>query len=82
MLPHVGGNWNNGAHAGSFAVNLNNDSGNSNQNVGARSARFRYISLPSDGDKQTPVVCSTERWVSVSKASPSNYLGATILVAR
>jgi hypothetical protein len=28
MLPHVGGNWNNGAHAGSFAVNLINDSGN------------------------------------------------------
>lgn len=47
MLPHVGGNWNNGAHAGSFAVNLNNDSGNTNQNVGGRSARFRHISLQS-----------------------------------
>ena len=82
MLPHVGGNWNNGAHAGSFAVNLNNDSGNTNQNVGARSARFRHISLPSGGSEQTPVVCSAERWVSVSDATRPNYLGTTILVAR
>jgi hypothetical protein len=25
MLPHVGGNWNNGANAGVFSVNLNNN---------------------------------------------------------
>ena len=46
MLPHVGGNWNNGANAGSFAVNLNNDSGNTNQNVGGRSCRFEHIHPP------------------------------------
>lgn len=50
MLPHVGGNWNNGAHAGSFAVNLNNDSGNTNQNVGGRAARSQHISLQSYGN--------------------------------
>jgi hypothetical protein len=26
LLPHVGGNWNNGADAGVFGVNLNNNS--------------------------------------------------------
>ena len=32
--PIVGGNWNNGSHAGVFARNLNNSSANSNWNVG------------------------------------------------
>lgn len=33
---HVGGNWNNAGKAGLFYFNANNDSGNSNSNVGAR----------------------------------------------
>ena len=33
-----GGNWNNGANAGVFNVNLNNPRGNSNANIGGRSA--------------------------------------------
>jgi hypothetical protein len=81
MLPHVGGNWNNGAHAGSFAVNLNNTSSNTNQNVGGRAARSQHISLPSHGEKETPVSCSAERWVSVSDATRPNYSGMGILVA-
>ena len=32
----VGGNWNNGSQAGLFYFNANNDSGNSNSNIGAR----------------------------------------------
>jgi hypothetical protein len=40
LLPRVGGSWNPGARAGSFAVALNNDSGYTSQNVGLRSARF------------------------------------------
>lgn len=43
MLPIVGGNWNNNANAGVFTVNLNNDSGNSNNNVGCRGARLKHI---------------------------------------
>ena len=35
-LPIVGGNWNNGANAGVFALNLNNHRGNSNHNIGLR----------------------------------------------
>jgi hypothetical protein len=54
MLPHVGGNWNNGANAGSFAVNLNNDSSNTNQNVGVRAVRFQHIPLPDDGGLFNP----------------------------
>jgi hypothetical protein len=36
MCPIVGGNWNNGAIAGVWALNLNNVRGNSNDNVGCR----------------------------------------------
>lgn len=42
MLPIVGGNWNNNANAGVFTVNLNNDSGNTNNNIGARSLRLQF----------------------------------------
>lgn len=34
MCPIRGGNWNNGANAGVWAVNWNNARGNSNTNVG------------------------------------------------
>ena len=43
MLPIVGGNWNNNANAGVFTVNLNNDSGNSNNNVSCRGSRLKHI---------------------------------------
>jgi hypothetical protein len=42
MLPHVGGNWNNGASAGVFSVNLNNNATNTNNNNGARAVRLRH----------------------------------------
>jgi hypothetical protein len=42
MLPIVGGNWDNTANAGVFNVNLNNDSGNANNNNGARAVRLRH----------------------------------------
>lgn len=37
-LPIRGGNWNNGANAGVFALNLNNARSNSNTNIGFRPA--------------------------------------------
>ena len=37
MCPISGGNWNNGSNAGVWAFNLNNERGNSNNNVGFRS---------------------------------------------
>lgn len=36
MVPIRGGNWNNGANAGVFYLNLNNARSNSNTNIGAR----------------------------------------------
>lgn len=36
MIPIRGGNWNNGANAGVFNLNLNNERTNSNTNIGAR----------------------------------------------
>jgi len=36
MCPLSGGNWNNGANAGLWALNLNNSRTNSNNNVGFR----------------------------------------------
>ena len=38
MLPFRGGNWNNGAGAGVFALNFNNPRSNSNANIGFRAA--------------------------------------------
>lgn len=41
-LPLRGGNWNNTASAGVFALNLNNPRVNSNHNVGFRSALLSW----------------------------------------
>ncbi len=38
-----GGNWNNGSNAGAFTLNLNWDTGNTNNNVGFRCARYSSI---------------------------------------
>ena len=40
-MPYFGGNWNNGARAGVFYVNLNNPRSNSNNSLGFRSAHFQ-----------------------------------------
>lgn len=37
-VPIRGGNWNNAANAGVFALNLNNARSNTNTNIGARPA--------------------------------------------
>ena len=41
-LPIVGGNWNKGANAGVFALNLNNHRANVNHNVGLRVALSQW----------------------------------------
>jgi hypothetical protein len=46
LCPISGGNWNNGANAGSSAVNLNNNRTNSNDNVG-----FCADSIPPEAPK-------------------------------
>ncbi len=56
-MPLCGGNWNNGAADGAFAVNLNNLRSNSNANVGFRSA------LPSKSDTGNLRVFSQYRGV-------------------
>jgi hypothetical protein len=42
-LPYCGGNWNNGANAGVFYVNLNNPRSNANGNIGFRSALLSIV---------------------------------------
>jgi hypothetical protein len=42
-LPIRGGNWNNGANAGVFNLNLNNPRSNVNTNIGRRSALPRPL---------------------------------------
>ena len=44
-LPIAGGNWNNGANAGVFNLNLNNPRSNSNSNIGFRSALPSYCQI-------------------------------------
>ncbi len=46
MCPILGGNWNNGTNAGVWALNLNNERGNSNNNVG-----FRADCVPPQGSQ-------------------------------
>lgn len=46
-LPHVGGNWNNGSHAGVFNRNFNNTPSNTNNNNGARACRL-WHTAPSE----------------------------------
>ena len=38
----LGENWNNGANAGAFALNLNNDASNANSNIGGRLASIKF----------------------------------------
>jgi len=38
VIVYNGGNWNNGANAGLFNLNLNNDASNANTNIGSRLA--------------------------------------------
>jgi hypothetical protein len=73
MLPHAGGNWNNGANAGVFTVNLNNNSGNSNNNNGARCLRLQLIS-PS-AYPQGGIPCRVEGRGSVLGLLASNKRG-------
>jgi hypothetical protein len=43
----VGGNWNNGSHAGVFNRNFNNTPSNTNNNNGARACRL-WHTTPSE----------------------------------
>lgn len=69
-MPICGGNWNNGANAGAFYVNLNNPRSNSNGNIGFRSA------LPQSQMLHTYWVCGQYRGVkdSVSVALAKKHL--------
>jgi len=52
-LPLRGGNWNNGANAGVFALNLNNPRSNVNTNIGFRAALAPHVrSRTPTGDGQ------------------------------
>lgn len=45
-----GGNFNNGADAGVFALNLNNAPSNSNYNIGFRAGKAKDFSTPDGRD--------------------------------
>jgi hypothetical protein len=45
MCPIVSANWNNGANAGVWALNLNNVRSNSNNNVGGRADSNPYVPI-------------------------------------
>lgn len=65
MCPISGGNWNNSANAGVWTLNLNNERGNSNNNVGARSDLASPLAVVNDRVEQRGVVsCSLERNLS------------------
>lgn len=55
MCPISGGNWNNSSNAGIWALNLNNNYGNSNVNVGARSDLESPLAVSNDRVEQRGV---------------------------
>lgn len=61
-LPIRGGNWNNGAISGAFALNLNNDRSNANTNIGAR---------PALGDRQKLRAHAARKQNTPQKDAPS-----------
>jgi len=63
MCPIAGGNWNNAALAGVWALNLNNVRGNSNNNVGCRSDSI----LPQSRQRQSGV--KGDGFLRVAKAT-------------
>ena len=73
MLPLAGGNWNNGASAGVFALNLNNNSTNNNDNNGCRAVRLQFITPNADAYGFQP--CRIEGRESVLGLLPSNKRG-------
>lgn len=56
MCPISGGNWNNGANAGVWALNLNNTRSNSNNNVGGRSDLGPLLAVRKDKVEQRDAV--------------------------
>lgn len=56
-----GGNWNNGANAGVWALNLNNVRGNSNDNVGFRSDSVPNTPFAARADRQRGSLCRALR---------------------
>jgi len=72
LAPIRGGNWNNGSNAGVFALNLNNESGNSNINVGFRDSAH--------GSHSELLKVRTGR--SLSGAQARNRSDAAFLVAK
>ncbi len=55
QMPIRGGNWNNGAAAGPFALNVSNSRGNANTNIGFRPASGdRQMMRPHGASSRTP----------------------------
>ena len=76
MCPIAGGNWNNGANAGVWALNLNNVRGNSNNNVGFRAdsatPRTPHGARPGDGGAKGDVfrcVCAVHPAAHAAKSA-------------
>ena len=84
MCPISGGNWNNSSNAGVWALNLNNNRSNSNNNIGFRSDSVSSrIGQPNGGTKggaflQPCAAKSVCRFVSGRTASSLERQGAGV----
>lgn len=70
MCPICGGNWNNGANAGVWALNWNNSRTNSNDNVGFRSDSASPRTAQADGGTKGDVFLRWGRPRAKSAARP------------
>lgn len=55
-----GGNFNNGANAGVFYLNLNNAPSNANYNIGFRAAKLRILGRTSRSDPGRSAISALE----------------------
>ena len=74
MCPIAGGNWNNGANAGVWALNLNNVRGNSNNNVGFRADSVTPHTPQGDGGTKGDAVRRAAGGIHPSAAAKSGCL--------
>lgn len=81
MCPIAGGNWNNGANAGVWYLNLNNVRGNSNNNVGFRAdsvaPRMPVIHIGNGGTKGDAVRCAAGTVPVAAKSACLRISGST-----
>lgn len=82
MCPIVGANWNNGAAAGVWALNLNNVRANANNNVGGRADSNPYMPLSNTGKNGIKGDVFRQRLIGAAKSAYRRIFGRAWIVRK